>query len=232
MVSIFSFAVTAQQSTVISDPDIKSRKLNSSFSAISVSDGIELYLSQGNNESIAVSFSDAKYEERFKTIVVEGVLKIYFDNNGLNWNVSRKRKLKAYVSYKTLRKLKASGGAHVIVPVPVKVEDMEMYFTSGSLFTGNVTAKELDILQNSGSVIEISGIAQKINIKTASGAMFKGYKLMVDYCIAKAASGGTIRLSINKELDAKANSGGAIHYKGSAVIKEVSVSSGGIVKRA
>lgn len=163
---------------------------------------------------------------------MEGVLKIYFDNNGLNWNVSRKRKLKAYVSYKTLRKLKASGGAHVIVPVPVKVEDMEMHFTSGSLFTGNVTAKELDIIQNSGSVIEISGIAQKINIKTASGAMFKGYKLKVDYCIAKAASGGAIRLSINKGLDAKANSGGAIHYKGSAVIKEVSVSSGGIVKRA
>lgn len=230
--SLCSIAVTAQRSAEISDANAKARTLNGSFSAITVSDGITLYLTKGTQESIAVSFSDAKYEGRFNTIVEDGVLKIYFDNNGINWSDNSRRKLKAYVSFRTLRKLTASGGADVIVPVPINVDDLGMKFTSGTRFSGKITTKELEVIQNSGSIIEISGAAQKINIETSSGAIFKGYDLAVDYCTAKATSGGAIRISIKKELDAKANSGGAIHYKGGAVIKDVNVNSGGVVKRA
>jgi len=232
LLSIVSIVGLAQQQVEISDPNAKSRILNGSFSAITVSDGIVLYLSAGDQESIAVSFSDAKYEERFKTEVENGVLKIYFDNNGFNWNTNVKRKLTAYVSYKELKKLYASGGADVIVPVPVKVDNLEMKFTSGTQFTGKITANELEVIQNSGSQIDMSGSALKINIEASSGALFKGYDLAVDYCTAKATSGGAIRISIKKELDAKANSGGAIRYIGEAIIKEVDVHSGGIVKRS
>lgn len=230
--SLFSIAVMAQRSTEISDPNAKARVLNSSFSAITVSDGITLYLKEGSQESIAISSSAAKYEERFKTIVQDGVLKIYFDNNGFNWSDNNRRKLKAYVSFKTLRKLTASGGADVIVPVSMNVVDLEMKFTSGTRFTGKIKAKELEVIQNSGSIMEISGTAQKLNIEATSGAIFKGYDLAVDYCTAKATSGGAIRISIKKELDARSNSGGAIYYKGEAVIKDINVNSGGVVKRA
>ena len=230
--SLLSIGATAQTSAQISDPNVKARSLNGSFSAISVSNGIQLYLTAGTEETIAVSSSDAKYEERFKTVVEEGVLKIYYDNKGLDWNVTGKRKLTAYVSFKTLKKITASGGADVIVPVPLNLDDFIMKFTSGTRFSGKIMAKELEVIQNSGSEIEISGTAQKINIEATSGAIFKGYDFAVDYCIAKATSGGAIHISINKELDAKANSGGAIRYKGEALIREVNVTSGGIVKRS
>jgi hypothetical protein len=36
---------------------------------------VELYLTQGNEMALAVSVSDNKYEERFKTEVVDGVLR-------------------------------------------------------------------------------------------------------------------------------------------------------------
>lgn len=230
--SLVCFAAAAQTSAQISDPNVKARVLNGSFSAISVSDGIQLYLTAGNEESIAVSSSDVKYEERFKTIVEGGVLKIYYDNKGLDWNVTGKRKLTAYVSFKTLNKITASGGADVVVPVPLNLDDLKMKFTSGTRFSGKIKAKEMEVIQNSGSEIEIAGSAQKINIETTSGALFKGYDFAVDYCTAKATSGGAIHISINKELDAKANSGGAIRYKGEALIRDVNVNSGGVVKRS
>ena len=73
---------------------------------------------------------------------------------------------------------------------------------------------------------------EKIDIEVSSGAIFKGFDFAVDYCNAKASSGGAVRIAVQKELSAKANSGGGIRYKGDAVIKDIDISSGGIVKKA
>ncbi len=227
-----TYASLAQKNTEIADLNATKRSLTGSFTAITVSDGITLYLTDGKEESLAISFSDAKYESRFKTVIDNGTLKISFDNNGMNWNDNRRRKLKAYVSYKTLNRLYASGGADVILTAPVTVGDLDLKFTSGTKLTGQISAKTLTVDQNSGSIISITGDARKISVEATSGAIFKGYDFSVDYCTAKATSGAAIRVSINKELEAKANSGGAIHYKGAGVIKDVNVNSGGVVKKA
>ncbi len=229
---IFGFSVLAQQPVTLDDPNAKARTLTGPFSAISLSDGIELYLTSGTEESLAVSFSDEKYEERFKTEVVANVLKIYYDNNGVNYSDNKRRKLKAYVSFKTLEKLTASGGSSVKLPVAITVGNIEMKFTSGAEFDGEVKGKDLSIDQNSGSVIKMSGNSSSIKIDVSSGAIFKGYELKTDYCTAKASSGAEVRISVDKELNARANSGGGIHYKGTAVIKDINISSGGIVKKA
>ena len=234
-VSICAFitvAAFAQQKTVIADANAEKRTITESFTGINVSDGVDLYLTQGNEESVAVSASEEKYMERFKTVVEGGVLKIYFDNKGINWAINDKRKLKAYVSVKTLEKLHASGGAEVDMQGDLNVAKLDIKFTSGSSFRGNIKAEELTVEQNSGSSIDISGSAVKIAVNVSSGAVFKSYDLAVDYCDAKATSGGGIRITINKELTAKANSGGGVKYKGNAVIKEVDVNSGGSVKKA
>jgi lipopolysaccharide export system protein LptC len=232
LVTLITVAAFAQEKTVIADANAQKRTLNASFTGISVSDGVDLYLTQGNEESVAVSASEEKYAERFKTEVENGTLKIYFDNKGLNWAVNDKRKLKAYVSFKTLEKLHASGGADVKIQGGLNAANLDIKFTSGSAFTGKLTAKELTVEQNSGSAINMSGSADKIKIDISSGAVFKGYDLAVEYCDAKASSGGGIRITINKELSAKATSGGGVKYKGDGVIKDINVNSGGSVKKA
>ncbi len=231
-ITFLSFAAIAQENTVINDANAQKRTLSGSFAAITVSDGIDLYLSQGNEESVAVSASDEKYMPRFKTEVENGTLKIYYDSKGISWTIGDKRKLKAYVSFKTLVKLHASGGADVTVKGSMDVASLEMKFTSGSAFGGKVTAKELTIEQSSGSDINMSGSAAKLKVDVSSGASFKSYDLAVDYCDAKASSGGDVKITINKELNAKANSGGGIRYKGAALIRDLNVNSGGSVKKS
>ena len=61
--TILALTVTAQK--VINDPNAEKRNV-SGYHAISVSHGIDLYLSQGN-ESVAVSASETKYRDRIKT---------------------------------------------------------------------------------------------------------------------------------------------------------------------
>ena len=232
LITVATVTVFAQQKAVVNDANAQKRNLSASFTGINVSDGINLYLTQGDEESIAVSASEEKYMERLKTAVENGVLKIYFDSKGFNWATNDKRKLKAYVSFKTLEKLHASGGADVVIEGSLDAGSLEVKFTSGSSFSGKLSAKELTVEQNSGSSINISGSANKIKVDVSSGAVFKSYDLAVDYCDAKASSGGGVRITINKELSAKANSGGGVRYKGEAVIKDINVNSGGTVKKA
>ena len=227
-VSLHSFA----QDVLVSDANAEKRTLSGSFTTIKISDGIDLMLTQGNEESIAVSASDQKYMERFKTEVVDGTLKIYYDNKGMIWNSNEKRKLKAYVSFKTLQQLDASSGANVNAKSILKLNDLKMVFSSGAQFTGQVDIGEMEVSQNSGAEINISGKADKLKVDINSGAMFKGFDLAVDYCDAKASSGAGVRISVNKELNAKASSGGGVRYKGNGVIKDINVHSGGIVKKA
>ena len=228
---VLGLSTSAQKSAFIDDPNAKPRILNGSFTAITVSDGIELFLTAGTEESLAVSFADGKFEEKFKTEVENGVLKIYYDNRGINYSDNNRRKLKAYVSFKTLEQLNASGGASVRLPNAISVDNFEMKFTSGAIFDGEVKGKEITLDQNSGSVVTMRGSAEKIVVEASSAAIFKGYEFATNYCDAKTSSAAEIRISVGKELSAKASSGGGIHYKGTAVIKDINISSGGIVKK-
>ena len=53
----FSISVLAQENINIADANAVKRSITGSFTAISVTDGIDLYLTQGNEESVAVSAS-------------------------------------------------------------------------------------------------------------------------------------------------------------------------------
>ena len=231
LVTLLSLAVFAQETKVITDANAVTRTLNGSFTAIDVSSGVELFITQGSTESIAVSANEQKHLDRLKTEVVNGVLKIYYDYKNISWR-SDNRRLKAYVSFKTLEKLNASGGAEVKVNGSIQAGDFKLDVSSGSDFTGDIQAKNLLTDVSSGASVKISGKADKLNIDVSSGADFKGYDLAVDYCDASASSGAAVHVTINKELSARASSGGDIKFKGTGLIRDIKTSSGGAVKKA
>lgn len=232
LLCLISFQAFAQSDKAIADANATVRTLSGSFTGISVSSGVDLYITQGNEESLAVSASDEKHLARFKTEIENGTLKIYYDNKGVTWTNHDNRKLKAYVSFKTLEKLHGSAGASVTVKGSLSAGNLDMRFSSGAEFNGQVNAREITVDQNSGSEINVTGKADKLTIEVSSGASFKGYDMAVDFCDAQASSGGDVKITINKELSAKANSGGGIRYKGAALIRDININSGGIVKKA
>ena len=231
LITVLALTAFAQDTKVINDANITTRSLSGSFTAISVSSGIDLYLSQGNAASLAVSASDQKHLDRFKTEIVNGTLKIYYDNKGVTWKSDGKAKLKAYVSFKTLQKLQVSAGSDAIVNGSMNADDFNLDVSSGADFKGAITAKILTVDVSSGASINISGKSDKLKVAVSSGADFKGYDLVTDYCDASASSGAGVHVTINKELNAKASSGGDIHYKGTALIRDIKTSGGGSVKK-
>ena len=131
------------------------------YNAINVSGGIDLYISYGD-EAIAVSASESKYRDKIKTVVEDGVLKIWYEDNKLSWN--DRKNLKAYVSFKTLKSLNASGGSDILVEGSIKSDQLKIDISGGCDFKGRVDVNDLDIDQSGGSDVDISGVAKKVLI--------------------------------------------------------------------
>ena len=82
----------------INDPNAEVRNVKG-FHAVKVSTGIQLILTQGNTEAVAVSATTDEHRDKIKTVVEDdGVLKIYYDSDSWKfWKYGENKKLKAEV---------------------------------------------------------------------------------------------------------------------------------------
>jgi hypothetical protein len=224
---ILSFANA--QDKVVNDPNAEVRAVKG-FHAIKVSTGIILMLTQSNEEAVAVSAAKTEDRNKIVTAVENGVLKIYYDNKSMSYTTNNK-KLRAYVSCKVLDGLNASSGAMVDVNGTIKSSNLNLNFSSGSGFKGDVSVTELKIDQGSGSTATISGTATNISAETSSGSALHAFDLQSDQCDANASSGASLEISVRKTLKADASSGGQISYKGNSVATTIHKASGGQVSK-
>jgi hypothetical protein len=225
---LLGIITTASAQKTISDANAQKRNV-SSFRAIEVSGGIDLYLSQGD-EAVAVSASKDEYRDKIITEVKNGVLKIWFDwksNLRIDWS---NRKLKAYVSFKNLDGLEASGGSDVIVDGTIKTTKLDMEISGGSDFKGKVESDDLKINASGGSDVNISGRSAKLTIDASGGSDFSGYDFAADICNVEASGGSDVHVTVNKELTANASGGSDVYYKGSGMIRDLKTGGGSIKK--
>ena len=223
-----TLGVSAQNEKIINDPKASPRQVES-FHAIFVEDGIDVYLTQGNEEAIAVSANKEAYRDNIVTKVMNGVLKIYYkkeNNISITWG---NRKLRAYISVKNIDALTASGGSDIIVKGTVLFNKLTMNLSSGSDFAGEVKCSELFIAISGGSDITISGTATNLKVHASGGSDFNGYDLQADYAIIEVSGGSDAQVFTTKELFAEATGGSDIDYKGNPVIKHNSSSGGGSI---
>lgn len=222
MIGLLCFVLTVQAQKVINDPNVEPRTLNGTFTGISVSGGIDIYLSSGN-EAVAVSASKPEYRDRIKAEIENGILKIWYESKtGISF--SGNKELKAYVSYRTLKSLEASGGSDVSVDGFIKGTDLVLRVSGGSDFKGAVDVDLLKARLSGGSDIKISGRASSLDVDASGGSDFKGYDLVAETCELEASGACDIEVTANKELSARASGASDIQYKGKPTIKEAKAS--------
>lgn len=216
--AILTFFSAVAQKTFVNDANAEVRKLTGSFSNIIISGGIDLYLSQYDNESVAVSASSVEYKQNIKTVVENNTLKIYYDG-AKQWNVGNKN-MKAYVSFRSIEKLQASGACDVQVAGIIQVPALILNLNGASDFKGAVKVSNLTMELSGASDVKISGTASVVVIQSSGASDVKGYELVTELCTAKASGASDINITVNKELNAHASGASDIFYKGNAVVKD------------
>ena len=228
-VSVAHLALFAQKT--VNDPNAEKRSV-SGFHGIEVSTGIELTLTRGNTEEVAVSASTPEYRDKIETRVENGILKIHYKTKTGSVNKKNETKgLKAWVSYKSLDKLYATTGAEVKIDGILEAGTLDMKANTGAEIDGKVDVGTLKLDQNTGSKVILSGKAGKLEAEGSTGSKFTGVELSTTTCEVRVSTGARITVNAEKELQVKASTGGTVQYKGSAGIREIRTNTGGTVSK-
>ncbi|MEX6690648.1 head GIN domain-containing protein [Danxiaibacter flavus] len=227
---LFLSIMVLKAQNLVYDPNASIRTVDK-FNGVSVGGGINLYLSQGKEQGVAVSAGEDKFTAKIKTEVKNGVLKIYLENgfwNGWSWG---NKKIKAYVTVTDLNFLDLSGGSVGKIADPINVNNLKMELSGGSIAEGKFTGNSLNIDLSGGSIAKLDGAFDAASIEASGGSIFKDFAIAVNNCNVDASGGSVINITINKALKADASGGSIIHYKGTGVIMSVDASGGSSIKK-
>ena len=186
----------------------ESRTLDTSFHSIHASEGLDVYLTQGNSESIEVQ-ADENLHDIIITEVKDGVLHIHTDEN-----IAHSSAKKVMVEFDDIEKITSTSGSDVYSTNTIKADRLELKSTSGSDMELEIDAETIVCKATSGSDLRLSGTTNRFSAESTSGSDIKAAKLKAKITDAKATSGSDITLYSSEELTAKATSGGDITYYG------------------
>ena len=229
MVMLVSTVLFAQ---TINDANAEPRNL-SGFHAVKISNSFTVYISQGNEDAVAISASKAEYREKIITKVENGVLIIRFDDDKKFWKGwnGDKQKLKAYISVKKIDRLDVSGACDVFFEEGISSEELTVRLSGASDLKGRIDSKKLSFNISGASDATISGNAAELSIDASGASDFKGFDMTTNYCTAEASGASSVNITVNKELNAKASGASSVRFKGEGLIRDIKTSGSSNVTR-
>lgn len=229
LIIIITSTVIAKAQNIVYDENAEVRTVEK-FTGIEVSGAVFLYLSQGSTTGVAISAGDAKYNNKIKTEVKDGVLRISVEGgvwNGFNWT---NRKLRAYVTVTDINRLNVSGASYASISGTLKSDELKMDVSGASEVKGIVNVSKLNMDISGASVAKLAGTVNEGTIEASGAAKVNSYDLVINKCNASSSGASNIRVTVNGELNADASGGSAIYYKGTGVGKALNTSAGASIK--
>ena len=207
------------------DRDWKKDRAISDFRGLSVSSGIDVYLTQGGSKKLTFDVKGVN-EEDVKSEVRNGTLKLYIDRRGMNWNWGRNTYVKAYLTFKQLRDIQAGGGSDVVGQGRLSFNDLNVEASGGSDVTLALKADDLNASASGGADLKLDGSARTLNANSSGGSDLDARKLTVETCNANSSGGSDVYVNATRELSMKASGGSDIYYYGPAKVLAKSESGG------
>jgi hypothetical protein len=249
---LVGFVVNAQENkSIVYDENAQQRKVPS-FTAISVSSAIDLYLTQSNKNEVAVSATNDEIRDHIITEVVGGTLIIRLGDKGtwFSWRKWGNYKTKAYVSIKDIDALTASGASTVHLVNTIESPKMRIKLSGASDFKGNikagvlmyqltgasdykgeVIANSIDIDGSGASSIELTGNVDDLAVEVSGASDAKLYNLTAKGAILRASGASNIGVTVTEILRANSSGASDINYKGNPNVKESNTSGASSIRR-
>jgi len=224
--------MTALGQTTINDPNAQKRSA-SGYHGVSVSGSIELFLTQGNEESVVVSADDTKWRDRIVTEVRNGILHIYPDNKNkfqFDWSMHPKR-MRAYVSIKQIDDLSSSGSGNTHIEGNLNAEKLKIDISGSGKVEGKIVVKDLNLGLSGSADADLAGNAENSDLHISGSGNIKNYDFATAYCKASISGSGNVRITVTKELSAHISGSGNVFIKGEGLIRDYSASGSGKFKR-
>ncbi len=201
----------------------ETRSIPEEFTAVTASEGLDVFVSQGPEFNIRVE-ADENVIELIGTDIRDGKLRVHAIKN-----IGRATK-NIYVTLPEVTALYASSGADLVVRGSVETDKIRLDSSSGADLQVDLVADEVEADCSSGAEIRVSGRANLMHADASSGSDIKAQDLEVKVCYANASSGADIRVLVSESLTADASSGADIRYSGDATVEAKKSASGSVLR--
>jgi hypothetical protein len=196
------------------------------FTGIKVSAGIDVFLKQGNDQSITVE-ADENLHEYIITEVRGTVLHVYSDAN-----IRDAEEKRVYVTMKDINSIETTSAGDVVGESPVRSEKLQLSASSAGDIRLELFARELEVDISSSGDMTLSGEADNLKADLSSAGDLKAYDLKTREADISVSSAGDADINVSEKITARASSAGDIRYSGDPKYVDAhSSSAGGIHKR-
>ncbi len=204
---------------------METRTVSESFSKIKATEGLEVYITQGNNEGITVE-ADENLQELILTEIKDGVLKIHCKEQ-----IGKASSKKVNVNFKSITGVSSTSGSSLRSTNTIASEVLVLKSSSGSSMKVQVNTNDLTCDSSSGSSLKVSGETISLSADASSGSTIKAGDLKAESSEVSASSGANLTVNTSKALIAKASSGASVRYYGNPEMLDTDKSSGGSVSK-
>lgn len=229
VIAILLLTLGSYAQKTINDANAEVREAKN-FNGIILSNAFDVYLAQGTEEAVAVSAADAADRANITVTVEKGVLVIGLNKEARRWRGNRH--LKAYISFKNIDLLVASGACNIYLEGKIKADLLTVDLSGATdLKRGVLDVGHLKVELSGASDMKVTGTATRLSIDASGASEFKGEDLVTETCDAKASGASDIRINVNKELSAQASGASDVRYKGNGVIRDIKTSGASGIRR-
>ncbi len=204
---------------------VKEKREAGQFTALRVSSGIDVYLTQGDRESIEVE-ADENLHEYILTDIRNGVLHVYTEVN-----IREAEEKRVYVTMKDIESLSTSSAGDIIGQTPVKSDRLELSVSSAGDIKLEIQVKEIKAGVSSSGDVTLTGEADMLFANLSSAGDLNAYGLVAREADVSASSAGDADINVTEKLRARSSSAGDINYRGNPKYIDAHSSSAGSVNR-
>ena len=194
-----------------------------SFRQIEVESHISVILTQSSSQKIEVEAAE-NIQKYLKITVENKILRI-----GISNCIKDKAPFVIKISVDSLQKINISDGSIFKTIGTFKGDSLIIEASSGCEIDANFIYKFVHCDASSGGNVVLKGEVTQTDIEVNSGGQCNAIEMKSNTCKISANSGGHGTVNVSSELNADANSGGSIQYKGNPSSKQINSNSGGSV---
>ncbi len=191
---------------------IKEDRSLSGFHSIEVSDGVDVYIEQGNKESVVVR-ADDNLVNMIETKVVGETLVI--DAKG---SYRKSKAFEVFVTLKDLNRLEAYGGSDVYGLSEMQLDELEIVMKGGSDLEMEITAQKMNCTLRGASDAQLKGSVDHLIVDARGASDLEAKRLIVNVCELEMSGASDAEVTVKEEIDAKASGSSDIYYRGNPKI--------------
>lgn len=194
-------------------------RVTDGFNTIKVNDGINLFITQGNETSIQVK-AGKNLMKHIKTDVANNVLNIE-NNNKCNWVRSFKKKIDVHITCPSIREIKYEGYGDIVFQNEMLVDTflLNMFQASGNLNL-KLNGSYIELKIHTGPAdIDASGTANELVLFNNGNGILNAESLITQSALVVNRNTGKIKVNANQKLKAEISGSGDIYYRGNPIVE-------------